>query len=233
MSMDWGEMESYLLKMIFHSKNMHGHYLARIICNSPQPVVCYIRICCLCPGISDLNEHLHELMDNNMIETVQYKQWISTDRSTLETIIKLADEFVESFCKQLNPLLTHSFVAKQQSTFQMDMRSHLKPGEFQVIVDFSENYPFILQDEAQGFHWNNSQATIHPFVVYYTQSSGELHNLSFVVISDCLNHDTVAVYLYQKCPIEFLRSYCITLHLTKHSIFLMVLPHNIKTAKTF
>ena len=142
-----------------------------------------------------------------MIETVQYKQWISTDRSTLETITRSADEFVESFCEQLNILLTHSFVAKQQSTFQMEVRSHLKPGEFQVIADFSENYSFILQDEAQGFHWNNSQATVHPFVVYHTESSDELRDLSFVIISDCLNHDTVAVYLYQNCLIEFLRSY--------------------------
>lgn len=184
----------------------YGHCLARIICNPPQPD-CYFQICSSCPGISGLKEHLHELMDSNMIEAVQYKQWISTDRSTLETITKSADEFVESFCEQLKSLLTHSFVAKQQSTFQMEVRSGLKPGVFQVIADFSENYSFILQDEAQGFHWNNSQATIHPFVVYYPELSGKLHHLTFVAISDCLNHDTVAVYLYQKCLIEFLRSH--------------------------
>ena len=76
-----------------------------------------------------------------------------------------------------------------------------------MIADFSENYSFILQDEAQGFHWNNSQATIHPFVVYYAELPGKLQHLSFVVVSDCLNHDTVAVHLYQKCLIEFLRSH--------------------------
>ena len=86
-----------------------------------------------------------------MIETVQYKQWISTDRSTLETITKSADDFVESFCEQLKTLLTHSFVAKQQSTFQMEVRDGLKSGVFQVIADFSENYSFILQDENRGF----------------------------------------------------------------------------------
>ena len=40
-------------------------------------------------------------------------------------------------------------------------------------ADFSENYSFVLQDAAQGFHWNNSQETIHPFVAYYMKS-GEL-----------------------------------------------------------
>lgn len=183
----------------------YGHCLARIICNPPQ-IECYFENCSSCPGSSGLKEHLHELMDNNMIETVQYKQWISTDRSTLETITKSADEFVESFCEKLKTLLTHSFVAKQQSLFQNEVRDGLKPGVFQVIADFSENYSFILQDEAQGFHWNNSQATIHPFVVYYAESPGKLNHLSFVVVSECLNHDTVAVYLYQKCLIEFLKS---------------------------
>lgn len=35
--------------------------------------------------------------------------------------------------------------------------------------------------------------------------SGEEHHLSFVVISDCLHHDTVAIYLYQKRLIAHLR----------------------------
>ena len=71
-------------------------------------------------------------------------------------------------------------------------------------LDFSENYSFVLQDASQGFHWNNSQATIHPFVAYYMKS-GELHHLSYVIISDCLNHDTVAVHLFQRQFIQYLK----------------------------
>ena len=77
------------------------------------------------------------------------------------------------------------------------------PGEFLVIADFSGNYSFVLQDAAQGFHWNNSQVTIHPFVAYYMDSD-ELCHLSYVVISDCNHHDTIAVHLYQKYLIEHL-----------------------------
>ena len=73
-----------------------------------------------------------------------------------------------------------------------------------ITVDFSENYSFILQDAAQGFHWNNSQATLHPFVAYYLES-GEIHHVSYVVISDCLHHDTVAVHLFQRYFIAFLK----------------------------
>ena len=73
-----------------------------------------------------------------------------------------------------------------------------------VTADFSENYSFVLQDAAQGFHWNNSQATIHPFVVYY-KDSGELKHISSVTISESLRHDTIAVHLFQKCLISFLK----------------------------
>ena len=47
--------------------------------------------------------------------------------------------------------------------------------------DFSENYSFIVQDAVQGYHWNNSQVTLHPFVYYYTgQGNIELQNGSYV-----------------------------------------------------
>ena len=36
-------------------------------------------------------------------------------------------------------------------------------------------------------------------------SAGELHHLSYVIISDCHHHDTVAVHLFQRNLIEFLR----------------------------
>ena len=177
--------------------------LAQMICNPPQPG-CYLGTCDFCPGITRLRDDLLTIMEDNMIDSVVFKQWVSVDRSTLETVTKPADEFVESFCKKIELLLPQSFIAMQQASFYKDCKSTLQPGELLVSVDFSENYSFILQDAAQGFHWNNSQATIHPFVVYYIDS-GKLCHLSYVVISDCLQHDTVAVYLFQKRLIAYLK----------------------------
>ena len=181
----------------------YDHCLAQIICNPPQPK-CYLNMCTSCPGISQLNERLRELMDDNLVDNVVYKQWVSVDRCTLETVSKSADDFVEAFCEKLKVLLPHSFIAKQQSAFQMQLKSDLLPGELLVTADVSENYSFVLQDAAQGFHWNNSQATIHPFVIYYKESD-ILKHISYVVISDCLHHDTVAVHLFQKSLIGFLK----------------------------
>ena len=107
--------------------------------------------------------------------------------------------------------------------------STLLPRQFVVIGDFSENYSFVLQDAAQGFHWNNSQATIHPFVAYYRQS-GKLEYVSYIIISDCLHHDTIAVHLFQKNLAQFLQENF--QKWTKYFIFQMDLQLSTKIEKT-
>ena len=56
---------------------------------------------------------------------------------------------------------------------------------------------FVIQDEVQGFHWNNSQRTLHPVVTYYEETD-ELKNIPYCVISDDRKHDVALVYEVQK-----------------------------------
>ena len=70
-----------------------------------------------------------------------------------------------------------------QSCFLKEKKKDLKEGEFVIVGDFSENYSFVVQDAAQGFHWNNTQATIHPWVYYYLQDNTLKHS-SFTIISE-------------------------------------------------
>jgi hypothetical protein len=67
-------------------------------------------------------------------------------------------------------VLHNSFTVTQQAMFLKELKCNLQSGEFVVLCDFAENYSFVLQDEAQGFHWNNAQAIIHPFVIYFKKS---------------------------------------------------------------
>ena len=69
-------------------------------------------------------------MDSNMVDIVEYKQWTSTDRSTMETIIQPVDEFLQSFMKALKTLKRHDLIAKQQSKFVTDAKEALGPNEF-------------------------------------------------------------------------------------------------------
>lgn len=83
--------------------------------------------------------------------------------------------------------------------------------------DFAENYSFILQDEIQGYHWNNGQATIHPFVIYFKKSGTQLaEHITFVIISDCLQHDTTSVHLFQRYLKKIL---CTTFAILPHHIY--------------
>jgi hypothetical protein len=83
--------------------------------------------------------------------------------------------------------------------FLKELKCNLQSSEFVVLSNFAENYSFVLQDEAHGFHWNNAQATIHPFVIYCKKSDAlytEHENL--VIISDCLKHDSILVHTFQQ-----------------------------------
>jgi hypothetical protein len=187
----------------------YQHCLAAIQCNPPR-VQCFMGQCDECPGLSTLQERVERLFDEQSIDQVEYKQWTMTDRSNLETRIQSADEFLNSFISALPKLLHHDFIAKQQAKFLQDTRERLKPGEYLIVGDFAENYSFVLQDATQSFHWNNLQATIHPFVCYYkmkvngNDDNEILKHSSFVVISESNVHDTVAVHLFQKVLLQFL-----------------------------
>jgi hypothetical protein len=72
-----------------------------------------------------------------------------------------------------------------------------------VLCDFAENYYFILQDGAQGFNWNNAQATIHPFVIYSKKSDAlNTEHENLVMIPYCLKHDSILVHTFRQVSNE-------------------------------
>lgn len=101
-------------------------------------------------------------------------------------------------------MIPHSFIAKQQSKFFKSTKENLKPGEFVVVCDFSENYSFITQDAVQSAYYTTTQCTLHPFAIYYKEGD-EVKEKSLLVISSCLTHDTIAVYQFQTKLVEFMR----------------------------
>ena len=57
-----------------------------------------------------------------------------------------------------------------------------------LLLDFAENYHYIVQDEIQGYHWNKDQCTLHPVVIYYREGN-EVKHISLCILSDDLEHD--------------------------------------------
>ena len=179
----------------------YSHCLAAIQCNPPR-LLCFLGDCTECPGIEVLGKKLQALMDDGMMDTVEFKEWTCTDRAALETRVLAADEFLEHFLSTISRLRIHDFIAKMQAQFLRDTKDNLQQGDILAITDFSENYSFVIQDEIQSFHWTNLQATVHPFACYY-RDEHQLHHLCFLIISECLVHDTVAVHLFQQKLVHF------------------------------
>ena len=134
----------------------------------------------------------------NPDETIQFSQWVSTDRSKLVEEESEFDYFIEKLVWKFGKLTEHQNVAKKQSKFFKYLKENLEFGECIIVLHFAKNYSFLVQDAAQGFYWDNSKATIHPFVIYYVDGSGKLAHKSYVCVSDHKTHDTISVCSFFK-----------------------------------
>ena len=130
-------------------------------------------------------------MDENIIDSIVFKQWVSVDTSTLKTDTKPGDEFVESFWKKLELLLPHSFITMQQTSLYKDRESTLQPGELLVTANLSENYSFVLQNKAQLFHWTSPR----PLSILFCL----LHWIWGAVSSELCGHIRLSAAWYSCC----------------------------------
>ena len=161
--------------------------------------------CDLCPSVANLREYLQSLFEDTNDE-ILFKQWTTVDRAEIVTMITTVQEFIEIFIEKLAVLLPHSYISKAQINYYKAKKEALSEGEVLITMDFAENYSFQVQNEVQGFHWTNSQVTVHPVVCYYKSSNSDcVQHCSLVFLSDILEHNVHMVYCIQKQTIEFLR----------------------------
>lgn len=74
--------------------------------------------------------------------------------------------------------------------------------------DFSQNYGMIAQDSTQSSFFNPpSQATIHTFLALLN-IDGKITNHSICVISNYMNHNTVAVFSFLQVVINHIKTLC-------------------------
>src|SRR5215469_4442265 len=95
--------------------------------------------------IDDLEQYLLHTFNEHAIEDLQYKQWLTVDRTNLEEILKSSDDFIQAFIDSLLKLRQHDYITKEQSSFFFSQKkSSLKEQEVLVTGDFSEKFSFIL-----------------------------------------------------------------------------------------
>ena len=130
-------------------------------------------------------------------DNIKYKQWVSTDRCNLVEKVELFDQFIDSLCKNAVKLTRHHYIAKKQNEFLKDLKKTMSYDTIIIVGDFSENYAYVVQDAAQEFHWENSQCTVHPFVVYFKDiETNECKHASYCFLSPNTNHNATIVYTF-------------------------------------
>ena len=190
------------------------HELIELIVCDRNSKECMIHRCELCPGVAQLKAFIEgELLksddpdeenDNDDTE-VSFKQWTTCDRAELINCSLPLDEFIDDLCQKLDEITAHSFIAKAQAQYLNKLKEKLKYDEMIILGDFAENFSFVVQDEIQGYHWNNQQCTLHPIVVYFHNTNeSELQSRSICFISDDLKHDVNFVYTIMKNTIKYI-----------------------------
>ena len=115
----------------------YRHCLEAIMCDPPTRD-CYLSKCTQCPGTGPLEERLHKIMDDNLIDNIQYQQWTHTDRSSLITVVQPVEEFLDSFIDMLQKLKYHDYIAKVQNSFFNQLKTALRPDEYIVVQIFQK-----------------------------------------------------------------------------------------------
>ena len=181
--------------------------LAEMVCDSMNRK-CMLQFCSNCPGRQQLQNLLQKLFDDNDTEPedqIEYKQWMHTDGTKVVDLKLLCNKFLDLVLEKFDLLRHHHFIDKSQSQFLQTKKEKLDNDTIIIILDFAENYSFLVQDAIQGYHWENSQATLHPFCAYYKQD-GSLKCLNICMISDCMRHDTNTVHAFVTKVLHYIKT---------------------------
>ena len=106
---------------------------------------------------------------------------------------KIQNTLVERSVK----LTAHHYISKHQSAYITQLKDNIKDDEAIIILDFAENYSFVVQDAAQGYHWDNCQATLHPLDALLQKRRN--CSCKTCVICDHLRHDTWCIECSRRC----------------------------------
>ena len=150
--------------------------LSKMVCDIGERN-CMLHECENCGGKQAAKEFLTEQFEKEDMDDddlVNYKQWLHTDRTTLVSLQLPVNEFINAVCDSLDSLRHHHFIAHAQAAYLRMTKENLQLGTVVVLMDFAENYSFVVQDAVQGHHSNNSQTTLHPFTIYYRRDRIEV-----------------------------------------------------------
>ena len=180
--------------------------IIKLLLCAEQTRECMFRHCPKCPEKHILINYLKSKFEEyDGSESIEFSQWVSTDRTQLIKSTTILDDFIDDLTNKVERLIPHSFIAKSQSLFLKNLKENLQLNTAIILIDFSENYAFVVQDEAQGYHWTSESCTLHSVLVHYKNAEGMKMVSSHCVISDDLKHDVSMIYKTQEKVLKFIQ----------------------------
>ena len=128
-----------------------------IVCNSQSK--CWMIQCCHeCLEKDNLKNCLVENMLGLEESDIEYSDtdinlsmWVGTDTANLITQSLQVVEFVNLLATAINDMTAHGYISKSQSTYIMNQNKNLDSDTCITMIDFAENYQYVLRDEIQSF----------------------------------------------------------------------------------
>ena len=157
-------------QLLVNAANIDKNYcdlMAMTVCDLNNEM-CMVHRCERCPGANALKHYLEEMFVDSLEEEISFQQWQGTDRAMLNTQTTSTEEFLELLVNAISNLTVHSFIAKSQCRIRK--KNCVEHHACIALLDFAENYQFMVQDEIQGFHWNKIGCTLHPVAIYYMEN---------------------------------------------------------------
>ena len=181
---------------------------------SGDSIQCINRKCDNC-GVSKLHEHFSEFLRNT---SIRYQKWVYVEpekqtgskRCRLVTLRVDGDDFLCELKASLELFPQHLFTSKNQHDAMNTVIKNLPMKHAVVVLDFSENYACLVDDEVQSAHWTIQQVTLHPMTVYVhhkdsTPANPHVLKVAIVGVSDDLVHDVAAVTEFLKDGLKKLK----------------------------
>ncbi|KAL7989329.1 hypothetical protein Chor_011995 [Crotalus horridus] len=106
------------IKLMLQGANIKEHYkllMGKAVCDL-NTKDCMLQRCQNCPGEEALIAHFDELFEHwDLEESIEFTQWVHTDREMLETNVLIVDGFIEKLAIKMWKLTGHHFVSKHQA----------------------------------------------------------------------------------------------------------------------
>ena len=155
----------------------------KIVCDPPTGD-CHKRRCSICVGkLTELEEEMLSICEDNNIGEIECEQWLKTDRTAVQTIKDTAAEIVKEFGLKLKKLCEHQFEYRQQNLFIKELRENVPLNTCIAAGDFSENLEFYDSQEVQSGYRGGGRATLFPVILKWNDA-GVLHEKACCIISD-------------------------------------------------